>query len=218
MTVNFKGLFTIFRLMPYKFTFDLSKIPRFFFTEVARISYEKRMHKKVGETLQDLIKKFRIEELTGLNLLDAIHLLEDLVDVETRNFLEREKFNKTKKRALFLPHCSRKFMDNRCKARFEQDIPTYICAHCSPDCLINEAASIAEKRGYDVYILPGGACVSKILKLKRYDGVVGVACGEELKLAGEVLSQMNIAGQAIPLLKNGCANTFFNIETLSKVL
>ncbi|MEM2355097.1 MAG: DUF116 domain-containing protein [Candidatus Bathyarchaeia archaeon] len=218
MTVNFKGLFTTFRLMPYKFTFDLSKIPRFFFTEVARISYEKRMHKKIGETLQDLIKKFRIEELTGLNLSDAIHLLEDLVDVETRNFLEREKFKKTKKRALFLPHCSRKFMDSRCKARFEQDTPTYVCAHCSPDCLINEAVSIAERKGYDVYILPGGACVSRILKLKRYDGVVGVACGEELKLAGEVLSQMNIAGQAIPLLKNGCANTIFNIETLSRVL
>jgi len=27
--------------MPYKFTFDLSRIPRFFFTEVAKIVYEK---------------------------------------------------------------------------------------------------------------------------------------------------------------------------------
>lgn len=204
--------------MPYKFTFDLSRIPQFFFMEVARISYEKQMHKRVSEALKDIIKKFRIEELTGLNLSDAIYLLEDLVDVETRNFLEREKFRKTKKRVLFLPHCSRKFMDNRCKATFKQEVPTYVCAHCSPDCLINEATSIAEKKGYDVYVLPGGSCVSKILKMKRYDGVVGVACGEELKLAGEILSQMNIAGQAIPLLKNGCANTVFNMETLLKVL
>ncbi|MEM2419487.1 MAG: DUF116 domain-containing protein [Candidatus Bathyarchaeia archaeon] len=186
--------------------------------EVARISYEKQMHRRVSEALKDIIKKFRIEELTGLNLSDAIYLLEDLVDVETRNFLEREKFRKTKKRVLFLPHCSRKFMDNRCKATFKQEVPTYVCAHCSPDCLINEATSIAEKKGYDVYVLPGGSCVSKILKMKRYDGVVGVACGEELKLAGEILSQMNIAGQAIPLLKNGCANTVFNMETLLKVL
>lgn len=213
-----KGLFVIFRVMPYKFTFDLSKIPRFFFTEVAKISYEKRMHKRVGDALQDIIKKFRIEELTGLNLSDAIHLLEDLVDMETRNFLEKKKFKKTKKRALFLPHCSRKFMDNHCKSKFEQETPTYVCAHCSSDCLINKAVSIAEKKGYDVYILPGGSCVSKILKLKRYDGVIGVACGEELKLAGEVLSQMNIAGQAVPLLRNGCANTFFNMEALLKVL
>jgi hypothetical protein len=204
--------------MPYKFTFDLSRIPRFFFTEITKISYEKGMHRRVGDAVQDIIRKFKVEELTGLNLSDAVHLLEDLVDMEARNFLEREKFRKTKKRALFLPHCSRKFMDSRCKARFEESIPSYICAHCSPDCLINKAASIAQKRGYDVYILPGGSCVSKILKLKHYKGVIGVACGEELRLAGEVLSQMNIAGQAVPLLKNGCANTFFNIETLLKVL
>ncbi|MEM3823813.1 MAG: DUF116 domain-containing protein [Candidatus Bathyarchaeia archaeon] len=204
--------------MPYKFTFDLSRIPRFFFTEVAKISYEKRMHRKVGDTLQDIVRKFKIEELTGLNLSEAIHLLEDLVDMEARNFLEKEKFKKTKKRAIFLPHCSRKFMDSRCKARFEENIPSYICAHCSLDCLISRATCIAEKRGYDVYILPGGSCVSKILKLKRYEGIIGVACGEELKLAGEVLTQMGIAGQAVPLLKNGCANTFFNIETLLKVL
>ncbi|MBX5320698.1 MAG: DUF116 domain-containing protein [Candidatus Bathyarchaeota archaeon] len=204
--------------MPYKFTFDLSRIPRFFFTEIAKISYEKRMHRKVGNTMQDIIRKFRIEEMTGLNLSDAVQLLEDLVDMEARNFLERKKFRKTRKRALFLPHCSRKFMDNRCKAKFEQDIPSYVCAHCSPDCLINRAASVAEMKGYDVYILPGGSCISKILKLKHYEGVVGVACGEELRLAGEALYQMNVAGQAIPLLKNGCANTFFNIETLFKIL
>lgn len=216
--VNFKGLTFTFKVMPYKFTFDLSKIPRLFFTEIARISYEKGVHKRVGSALQDVIKKFRIEELTGLNLSDAVHLLEDLVDVETKNFLEREKFRRARKRALFLPHCSRKFMDNRCKATFEQSVPTYICAHCSPDCLINRAVSIAEKKGYDVYILPGGSCVSRILKMNRYEGVVGVACGEELKLAGEILSKLDIAGQAVPLLRNGCANTVFNMETLLKVL
>ncbi len=204
--------------MPYGFTFDLTKISRLFFKEIARVSYEKRMHERFGETLKDLVKKFRIEELTGLNLSDAIQLLEDLVDVEARNFLEREKFREAKKRALFLPHCSRKFMDNRCKAMFKHEIPTYVCAHCSADCLINKAVSIAEGKGYDVYILPGGSCVSKILKLRQYEGIVGVACGEELKIAGEILSQMNVAGQAVPLLRNGCANTFFNINTLLKVL
>jgi hypothetical protein len=204
--------------MPYKFTFDLSKIPRFFFAEVVKLSYERRMHRRVGSAVQDVIRKFKIQEATGLNLSDAVQLLEDLVDMEVRNFLERERFRKTKKRALFLPHCSRKYMDNRCKARFEPDIPSYICAHCSSDCLVNKAVSLAEKKGYDVYILPGGSCISKILKFKRYEGVVGVACGEELKLAGEVLSRADVPGQAVPLLKNGCANTFFNIETLQKIL
>jgi len=204
--------------MPYKFIFDLSRIPRFFFNEIARISYQKGMHKKIGNAVHEVIRRFKIQEATGLNLSDAVLLLEDLVDMEVRNLFEREKFKQTGKRALFLPHCSRKYMDNHCKANFDSNIPSYICAHCSPDCLINRAVSFAEKRGYDTYILPGGSCVSKILKTKQYEGVVGVACGEEMKLAGEVLKSMNITGQAVPLLKNGCANTFFNIETLIKVL
>jgi hypothetical protein len=54
--------------------------------------------------------------------------------------------------------------------------------------------------------------------MRKYEGIVGVACGDELKIAGKVLGQMNIAGQAVPLLKNGCANTYFNLETLLKIL
>ncbi len=204
--------------MPYKFTFDLSKVPRFFFTEIAKVGYQKGMHKTVFKTLQRIIKKFRIQEATGLNLSDAVVVIQDLVDMQARNLLERAKFVQTRKRALFLPHCSRKYMDNRCKAAFDPDIPSYTCGHCSPDCLVNKADSFAKRKAYDVYILPGGSCVPKILKVKGYEGVVGVACGEEVRTCGEVLRSMSVAGQAIPLIKNGCANTIFSIETLIKTL
>ncbi len=204
--------------MPYTFTFDLSKVPRFFFTEIARIGYRSGMYKTVFQTLQEIIKKFKIQEATGLNLSDAVLLIQDLMDMQARNLLEREKFVQTRKRALFLPHCSRKYMDNRCKATFDQSIPSYICAHCSPDCLINKAELFAKKKGYDVYILPGSSCIPKILNYRSYEGVVGVACGEEVKAGGEVLRSMSIAGQSVPLIKNGCANTIFNTETLTKIL
>ncbi|MEM2998918.1 MAG: DUF116 domain-containing protein [Candidatus Bathyarchaeales archaeon] len=204
--------------MPYKFTFDLSKVPRFFFTEIAKISYQKGMHKTFLTNLQDIIKKFRIQEATGLNLSDAIVILQDFIEVQSVNLLERKKFLQAKKRALLLPHCSRKYMDSRCKAFFDANIPSYTCAHCSPDCLINRAENIAKKKGYDVYVVPGGSCISKILTRNQYEGVVGVACGEEVKLAVSALGQMDIAGQAVPLIKNGCANTVFNMETLVKVL
>ncbi|MEM3672819.1 MAG: DUF116 domain-containing protein [Candidatus Bathyarchaeia archaeon] len=204
--------------MPYKFTFDLSKVPRLFFTEIARVSHQKDMHKKVGMAVQRMIEKFKIQEATGLNLSDAVLLLQDFIDMQVRNILERDKFVQTKRRALFLPHCARKYMDNRCKATFNPNTPSYICAHCSPDCLINRAFSFSEKKGYDVYILPGSSCISKILKEKRYDGVVGVACGEELRVAEQMLEAFGLTGQAVPLIKNGCANTFFNIETLAKIL
>lgn len=204
--------------MPYKFTFDLSKVPRFFFTEIALISYQKGMHKSFLSTLNDLILKFRIQEATGLNLSDAVALLQDLIDLQAINSLERGRFLQTKKRALFLPHCSRKFMDGRCKATFNPDIPCYTCMHCSDDCMINKADQFARKKGYDVYLLPGGSCIPKIIKNSRYEGIVGVACGEEMKVMGPLINGMNITGQAIPLLKNGCACTVFNMETLRKVL
>jgi hypothetical protein len=204
--------------MPYKFIFDLSRIPRFFFTEITRVSYQKGMHKRMGQAAHRMIEKFKIQEATGLNLSDAVVLLQDLIDLQSRNLIEKEKFMQTKKRVLFLPHCSRKNMDNRCKATFDPNIPSYICAHCSPDCLINKSVSFAEKKGYDVYILPGGSCVSKILKSKNYEGAVGVACGEEVRISGELLSGMDVAGQAVPLIKNGCANTVFSLESLFKIL
>jgi hypothetical protein len=204
--------------MPYKFTFDLSPVPRFFFTEIARISYQKGMHKTLFNTLQEMIKKFKIQEATGLNLSDAVLVIQDLVDVQAVNLMERKRFLQTKKRALFLPHCSRKFMDGRCKATFDEAIPSYVCAHCSPDCLVNKAVGIAKKKGYDVFVVPGGSCVGKILKSVKYEGVVGVACGEEIKLSGELLSETGLAGQSIPLIKNGCSSTVFNMDTLTKTL
>jgi hypothetical protein len=84
--------------------------------------------------------------------------------------------------------------------------------------MVNKADQYARKKGYDVYLLPGGSCIPKIIKKSRYEGVVGVACGEEMKLMGPLINGMKIAGQGIPLLKNGCACTVFNMETLIKVL
>jgi hypothetical protein len=204
--------------MPYKFTFDLSKVPRFFFSEIATVSYQKGMHKTLIKKLQEIILKFRIQEATGLNLSDSLVLLQDLIDLQAVNMIERGKFLQTKKRALFLPHCTRKYLDGRCKAVFDANIPSYSCSHCSEDCQVSQSDYLARKKGYDVYVVPGGSCIPNILKNTHYEGVVGIACGEEMKVLGPLLNSMNVAGQAIPLLKNGCANTIFNMETLIKVL
>ena len=204
--------------MPYKFTFDLSKVPRFFFTELATASYQTGMHTTVLKTSMDIIKKFKIEESTGLNINDAIVLLNDLINMQAENMIERNKFLESKKRALLLPHCSRKYLDSRCKAIFDTNIPSYICSHCSEDCIVNQADKIAKERNYDVFILSGGSCIPKILNTPKYEGVIGVACGEEVKMLRPLLNTMSIAGQAIPLLKNGCTSTIFSIETLEKTL
>jgi hypothetical protein len=51
-----------------------------------------------------------------------------------------------------------------------------------------------------------------------YEGVVGVACCEEINLAREVLKNSGIVIQAIPLIRNGCSHTTFNMETLKMIL
>jgi hypothetical protein len=37
-------------------------------------------------------------------------------------------------------------------------------------------------------------------------------------MGADTLGSMDVAVQAVPLIKNGCANTAFNMETLIKTL
>ena len=204
--------------MAYKFTFDLSQFSQSFFREIAKFSERRSIHKKIGKTARQLVEKFKVHKMTGLPVSDALMIIEDMIDTYMKNLSRRESFLKTNKRALLLPHCSRKYMDGRCKAKFVPELSYYECSRCSEDCKINQATQIARKKGYDVYILPGGSCIRKILSENNYDGVVGVACCEEIKLAENFLEKMHISAQAVPLIKNGCSGTKFNMETLKKTL
>ncbi len=204
--------------MAYNFTFDLSKMSQSFFSDLARFSDRRRVHTKVGNAAQYMIKKFHVDQLTGLPVSESLTVIEDLIDTQLRNVSARAAFLKTDRRALLLPHCSRKYMDGRCKAEFNPDMPSYICRHCSPDCLVNKATRAAGKRGYDVYVLPGGSGIKKALSRNKYDGVVGVACTEEIKLGFRMLGKSGLKVQAVPLIKNGCAATKFNMETLNSTL
>jgi len=204
--------------MPYQFKFDLTRFSQSFFTGIAVAAQKRKLHRRIGNAALHLLERFRVQEITGLDLAQALLLLEDLIDIQTRNFSDRERFSKTSKRVLFLPHCSRKYMDKRCKAVFDRDIPSYRCAHCSPDCLVNQATLLGEKRGYDVYVLPGGSCIHEILQKGHYEALVGVACGQEIRLAEGLLDKVGLPGQNVPLIKNGCANTTFNLNALKEIL
>jgi hypothetical protein len=204
--------------MPYKFSFDISKISKTFFRELANIANEKGIHRKLGSQARHIAERFRVQEITGLEVSDALMLVEDLVDIYVRNMSETQNFHKTKKRALLLPHCARKYMDNRCQAQFNPEIPSYSCGHCSEDCLVNRATKLAEKNNCDVFVLAGSSCVPQILKKNGYEGVIGVACSHELKMGGDYLQHLGLTGQAVPLTKNGCANTRFSLDTLKKIM
>jgi hypothetical protein len=205
--------------MAYKFRFDVSEFPKAFFEDLAKVSGRRGIHKKIGDFANCLVKKFRIQEIIGLPLSEAILLVEDMIDVHIKNTVQKGIFKGLGgARALFLPHCSRKYMDSRCKAGFDPNISSYKCNRCSEDCLVNKATELGRKKGYEIFVLPGGSCVKKITDKKKFSGVVGVACFEEIKLAGEFLKDLKIPAQAVPLVKNGCANTVFSMESLERVL
>jgi hypothetical protein len=204
--------------MAYKFNFDLTGMSRSFFRELAKFSDQKGVHRRIGGTARSMIKKFKIQSVTGLPLSEAVTVIEDLVDIHAKNLSLEEEFERTDNRALFLPHCSRKYMDRRCQAEFVPELSTYKCQHCSEGCMVNAATKMGESAGYNVYILPGGSCIPQILRENNYEGVVGVACPHEIQLGMKQLEKMGVPYQAIPLLRNGCSNTKFNMENLKQAL
>lgn len=204
--------------MSYDFSFDLSGLSQSLLKDIAKFSEKERVHEKISDMARNIVKKFHVNKITGLPISDSITIIEDLINIQITNSLLKEHFKQAEKRALFLPHCCRKYMDSRCLAEFDSETTSYVCKHCSKDCLVNQATKLAKNKKYDVYVLPGGSCIRTIIQKNRYEGIVGVACTDELKLGTKILKQFEIPSQSIPLVKNGCSGTLFNFETLEEII
>jgi len=204
--------------MAYKFTFDLSKLPNELLEETTRFCDNKKRGQKIADATKKFVEKFKVDSLTGLSKDESNTLIKDIIDIQLKNKIFKKFFQTADEKALFLPHCCRKYMDSNCKAEFKTDISSYVCRHCSKDCIASQATILAKKEGYDVYILPGASCISKIFGKKRYGGIVGVACTDEIKIAMKSVMKLKIPSQAVPLIKNGCAGTRFNFQNLERIL
>lgn len=141
---------------------------------------------------------------------------------------------KNSSRLLFLPHCA-KMPD--CKNVYEEK-RGLICQRCdiknssvaqdkgedgNKRCLISRAIEIAEGLAYEVFILPGGSIAPVLVEELQPDIVVAVACENEVKKGLEMARDKfpEIDRKRIfilPLEKDGCVNTFFNVEKLFKLL
>ncbi|MEA2055209.1 MAG: DUF116 domain-containing protein [Candidatus Thermoplasmatota archaeon] len=132
--------------LAYNFTFDLSKLSQTLFKDIAKFSEKEKVPKKMGDLARTLIEKFDVNKIIGLPVDDSITIIEDIIEIHLKNSLYREHFLKTNKRALFLPHCCRKYMDSRCKADFNPEFASYLCRNCSDDCQVNKATKLAKKR------------------------------------------------------------------------
>ncbi len=204
--------------MAYKFTFDLTKVSQSFFREIAKTAESTNLNRKISHAVLSVINKFKIHEITGLDVQNIVEVVTDLVDIQIKNVTNRPGFVKGKKKVLFLPQCLREKTHGSCKASFKSEIPSYFCNSCSSDCLVNQATNIGKQKGYDVYIIAGGSCIARIVEQNEYDAVIGVACPPEVKLGGSYMEKLKIPWQGIPLTKNGCVFTKFNIESLQKII
>jgi hypothetical protein len=204
--------------VPYSFVYDLNKITQTKFNQLIETAYKTGVTRILTVNVKNLVKLFKLDKMTGLNLAEAITLVEDFIQVQNENNLQRERFEKAQTKALLIPHCARTHMDRKCMADFDPEIPSYSCNQCQDGCLVNKVTKMGKKKGYDVYVIPGGSCAEKILREKNYKAVVGIACGSELRMALGVLKKLDIPGQGVILTKNGCANTKLNIESLKQIL
>lgn len=136
--------------------------------------------------------------------------------IELRNSVYEPAFKKTpySERALFLPHCSRK--TKTCKAL--SDSEGFHCKNCGA-CNIGDAVKIAQNLGYgNIFIVPGGSMMKKLIQKHKPKAVVGVSCFHEAIQGFEEIKQSSVIPQAVLLLSDGCQNTTINMPLLQEKL
>ncbi len=139
----------------------------------------------------------------------------DSIYVEVRNRLSLRTFSKIpyNQRALFISHCMKS--SKTCKAEITSTgLQCLDCGDCDITAIKNQAIDL----GYQVYIVPGGSLVFKVIKQYKPHAVVGIACLFELEEAFEKLSMANIPYQGVQLSKDGCVDTCVDVHKAIQVL
>ncbi len=95
---------------------------------------------------------------------------------------------------------------------------------CLEKAISEEAIALGFEKNYDVYLVPGGSKVKKIIEnydFKKLEKIIGVACGDEIKLMEEYAKSKYLNKSkiySIELKKEGCSETFFNLDDLLNIL
>lgn len=177
--------------------------------------------RKIKEAIYDLIDLGSHIDVAGTTKIIAkkLGLNERMIHythVEIRNYLHQSKFERVpaKERVLFLPHCLRHA--EKCQAR--QGENGLECAHCGR-CQIDRIIKLAKGKGYEeVYVVPGGSLVLKIIERKRPKAILGVACYNEISMAMDKLKGSRIPAIGVLLLRDGCRDTLANLTEIEEKL
>lgn len=139
-------------------------------------------------------------------------LLIDEISIDLRNRINRDKFKQLEAKdvIMVLPHCLR---STDCPAILnESGINCVKCGKCS----IGTIKTISDKKGIDLYIVPGSTFIKNVIKKRPFKGVIGVACPVDLNLA--MMSLDNFCPQGVYLLRDGCINTLVNVDEVVELI
>lgn len=162
-------------------------------------------HQSVEGIAEAIVKQFGLSD----RLVHFTH-------IEIRNKLNELAFKKVpfSERILFLPHCLRN--SKNCKAAYNDE--GLQCAMCG-QCNIKTLVEMARERGYrNVFIVPGGSLIVKLVKKYSPKAVIGVACNDETNLGLDNLRAVGIPAQAVLLLRDGCHDTAVNFDEVREKL
>lgn len=125
-----------------------------------------------------------------------------------RPYFEATPYNR---RLLLLPQCLRH--KNTCEAIIDE--LGLICTGCD-HCPIHHSLAEAEAMGYSTLVAEGSSTAISLVEEGAVDAILGVSCLEVLQKSFKQVVSSAIPSLAIPLLKNGCADTEVDQQWLAE--
>ncbi len=116
-------------------------------------------------------------------------------------------------RLLLLPHCLR----NQEKCQAPRDDLGLICLQCH-QCNIPKLSERAEALGMPVLVAESSSRTTEWVEQGEIDAVIGISCLASMEKAFPSMLRYAVPGIAIPLTKDGCANTTYDSSFLEDVL
>ena len=116
-------------------------------------------------------------------------------------------------RLLLLPFCLR----NQSQCQAPRDDLGLICNECGA-CSIPNLSAVAEKIGMPVLVAESNSRVAEWVESGEIQAVVGVSCMDSLRSAFPAMFRFAIPGIAVPLTKDGCKDTAFDLSLLEESL
>ena len=135
--------------------------------------------------------------------------------IELNNALWRPYFPHIarKQRLLLLPFCLRK--QPGCPA--DHDDLGLICRGCG-QCGIPRLSAEADALDMPVLVAESSSAVADWVEQGMIQAVVGVSCLDSLEKSFPAMLRSAVPGIAVPLLRDGCKDTFFNPDDLKRAL